>query len=275
MTNQELKKLSYIVRQDIIKMITKAGSGHPAGSLGIVEILVVLYGQILEHRPQKPNWFGRDRFILSAGHLCPALYSVLARHGYFDVEKLATLRELGSFLQGHPALTKTAFIEASTGSLGHGLSIACGMSLVAQIDKKDYDVWVLMSDAEQQEGTVWEAAMLADKYKLGNLKAIIDYNNIQLSGDTTGIMPIEPLEKKYVSFGWQVFKTDGHDLDDLKKVFLRAQQYDNGPCVVLVKTVPGKGVSFMEGKWQWHGRALSAEQTNEALRELKSNFENS
>jgi len=202
------------------------------------------------------------------------LYATLARAGYFPPEELNNLRQLGNKLQGHPSKKNFSLMEASSGSLGHGLSVAAGMSLVAKKEGKQYIIWCVISDAEHQEGSTWEAVMFSARNQLNNLKVIVDRNNIQLSGDIDNIMPISPLQQKYESFGWHVFEVDGHNIEDLIKVLQEANNYQDGPCVVLAKTIPGKGVSFMEGKWRWHGKAPNAGEAKRALDELNIQFQN-
>jgi len=267
-SSEQIKKEANILRQNVIKMIAGAGSGHPAGSLGMADVVSALYFKILNHNPTDPKKEDRDRVILSNGHICPLLYAVLASTGYFPKEELSNLRKLGDKLQGHPSKKDFDLIEASSGSLGHGLSVACGMAMASQQNEKTYKTWCLMSDAEHQEGSLWEAVMFASKYKLRNLKAIVDVNNIQLSGDVDQVMPLDLLKTKYESFGWQVIEVDGHDTEDLLVKLEQANNFENGPFVVLAKTIPGRGVSFMEGKWQWHGKAPNTEETKKALEEL-------
>lgn len=264
----QIKETANLLRQDVIKMISLAGSGHPAGSLGMADIFAVLYFKVLSHDLKDPNWEDRERVILSNGHICPILYATLARSGYFPIEDLAKLRQFGSPLQGHPAKKNLPIIEASSGSLGHGLSVACGMSLAARFNNKNYQVWCITSDGEHQEGSTWEAIMLASKYKLSNLNVIVDRNAIQLSGDVSQIMPIESLKTKYQNFGWNVIEVDGHVPEEILSALERSRQFDSGPKVVLAKTIPGKGVSFMENKWEWHGKAPNQEEAEQALREL-------
>ncbi len=264
-----LKEIARDIRIDIVKMIAEAGSGHPAGSLGVVDILVALYFNVLKHNFKDPFWEERDRFLLSAGHLCPALYAVLAQAGYFSKKELLTLRKLGARLRGHSHRNSPPGVEISAGSLGQGLSIACGMAAAAKLDKKNYRVVCLTSDGEHNEGQVWEAAMFASKYKLNNLVNIIDRNFIQIDGKTEKIMPLLSLKKKYRSFGWRVFQIDGHDLEKVIIAFKRAFRVKKRPSVIIAKTTPGKGVCFMEGKWQWHGRAPDKEEIRMAIKELK------
>ncbi len=265
---EQLKEIANLLRRDVITMISKAGSGHPAGSLGMADVFTALYFKVLSHNPEMPDWTERDRVILSNGHICPILYATLARVGYFPPEELNNLRQFGDKLQGHPSKKDFSLVEASSGSLGHGLSIAAGMSLAAKKDGKQYAVWCLMSDAEHQEGSIWEAIMLVSRYQLDNLKIIVDRNDIQLSGDIDNIMPISPLKQKYESFGWHVFEVDGHNIEDLIKILQEARNYQDGPCVILAKTIAGKGVSFMEGKWRWHGKAPNVKEAEKALKEL-------
>lgn len=268
MSPKELKQTANLIRQDIITMIAQAESGHPAGSLGMTDVLTTLYFNFLSYNFQNPSWENRDRVVLSHGHICPLLYALMARLGCFPLEELKTLRQMGSRLQGHPSKQDLPFIEASSGSLGHGLAVAAGMAYAAKLDKKESKIWCLMSDAEQQEGSTWEAVMLGAKYKLKNLKAIIDYNAIQLSGRVEEIMPLGKIEDKYRSFDWQVLEINGHDYDEIIKGFSQMIDFKEGPCVMIAKTIPGKGVSFMEGKWEWHGKAPDKTQAKVALEEL-------
>jgi len=265
---EQLEKEANALRRTVIKMIVGAGSGHPAGALGMADIVSVLYFKILNHNPTDPKKEDRDRVILSNGHVCPLLYAALASAGYFPKEELAGFRKLGNKLQGHPSRADFDLIEASSGSLGHGLSVACGMALAAQQEQQTHKIWCLMSDAEHQEGSLWEAAMFAAKYKLKNLKVIVDVNNIQLSGDVDQVMPLDLLKERYENFGWQVAEVDGHNIEGLLTKIEQANNFTNGPFVVLAKTISGKGVSFMEGKWQWHGKAPTAEESRKALEEL-------
>lgn len=273
MTKKELEKLKYTakeIRINIVKMITAAGSGHPAGSLGTTDIFTALYFGLLKHDPKKPNWKERDIFLLSAGHICPALYAVLAQAGYFDKKKLLTLRDLGSELQGHPHRNLKLSIESTSGSLGQGLSIAAGIACGLKADKKKNKVVCLTSDGEHNEGQIWEAVMFGAKYKLNNLINIIDRNFIQIDGPTTEIMPLGKLKKRYQSFGWRVFQIDGHDFEQIITTYKRACKIKKKPSIIIARTVPGKGVSFMEkGKWDWHGKAPTSEEEKRAIMELK------
>ncbi len=257
------------IRADIVQMIGKAGSGHPGGSLSCADIMAVLYfGDILRVKPDRPKWPDRDKFVLSKGHAAPTLYSTLARRGFFSSDILPTLRQLGSPLQGHPDCRKVPGIEASTGSLGQGLSIAVGMALASKMDGRRSNVWVLLGDGECQEGQVWEAAMSAAHYKLDNLVAIVDHNNLQIDGKVEDIMSIAPLEDKFKSFGWRVFIVDGHNVGQLIDLFEQAVEIKNTPVAIIAETVKGKGVSFMEGGKDWHGKAPDADQVKQALKQL-------
>ncbi len=256
------------LRSDIIRSIAVAGSGHPGGSLSVIDILAILYAHHLRHDPQKPDWPDRDRVVLAKGHACPALYAVLAHHGYFPKEWLSTLRQLGSALQGHPDRKRLPGIEAATGSLGQGLSIGLGMALAAKMDHKDSRVWVIAGDGELQEGQVWEAAMAAPKFKLDNLTLIVDANNGQIDGPVAEVMPLEPLQKKFESFGWETTAIDGHDLAAIEAAMSSAKKVLDRPQAILAKTIKGKGVSFMENNIAWHGRAPNREETERALKDI-------
>jgi transketolase len=248
-------------------MIYSAGSGHPGGSLSCVELLTVLYFSILRHNPRLPDWDMRDRFILSKGHAAPALYAVLAESGYFPVDELMTLRKTGSMLQGHPD-KKIPGIEVSSGSLGQGLSIACGIALNAKIGKLPSKTYVLLGDGECDEGQVWEAAMLASHYKLDNLIAIVDRNGLQIDGLTEKIMRLEPLTKKWAAFGWHVLEINGHDVQEIHSAFESTKKGKGKPTVIIAHTFKGKGVSFMEWIGAFHGKSLTKEELDVALKEL-------
>lgn len=257
------------IRIDIVKMTGKAGSGHPGGSLSAADIVAALYfGDVLRVRPGEPDWPNRDRFVLSKGHAAPVLYAALARKGFFPVEWLDTLRQLGSPLQGHPDCKQVPGVEVSTGSLGQGLSMAVGMALAGKLGRKDYKVWVLLGDGECQEGQVWEAAMAASHYKLDNLIAIVDHNGLQIDGKTEDVMSVDPLGDKFKAFGWQVLSVDGHNIPSLMEVFGQAMGVKDKPTVIVAETVKGKGVSFMENQKDWHGKAPDAAQLEQALKEL-------
>jgi transketolase len=268
------KKIKYLkskanqIRKLIIEMLAKAGSGHPGGSLSSADIITCLYFEIMRHNPKEPKWPDRDRFHLSKGHCCPALYAALALSGYFPLEELQTLRRLNSILQGHPD-RRTPGIEVASGSLGQGLSVALGMSLAAKIDQKDYRVYCLMGDGEIQEGNIWEAAMAAAHYKADNLCGIVDYNHFQIDGRTEEIMNLEPLVNKWEAFGWHVIQCDGHNFQELLEAFMEAKSIKLKPTIIIAHTVKGKGVSFMEHVVDFHGRAPTEKEREIALRELE------
>ncbi|MCL5784927.1 MAG: transketolase [Patescibacteria group bacterium] len=260
-----LEKKASDIRQDIIKMLLEAGSGHSAGSLGMADIFTALYFQILKHNPKNPKWPQRDRLVLSHGHVCPALYATLAHAGYFPVDELKTLRKFGSRLQGHPQRGCLPGLETTSGPLGSGLSQACGMALAGVMDQSPGRVVCLMSDGEQDEGNTWEAVMFAGKNRLHNLIALIDRNNIQIDGFTQEVMPLEPLKEKYEAFGWQVVEIDGHNFVEIIEAFNRT-----GPTLIIARTTPGKGVDFMENNFEWHGTTPDKEEAKRALKELRS-----
>ncbi len=266
-TENELnwEDLARTIRKDILKVLTKAGSGHTGGSLSIVEILLALYYKKMTHRPSQPDWPDRDRFILSKGHGAPALYAVLARLGYFELSDLWFLRCICGRLQGHPYNCSTPGVEISTGSLGQGLSAANGIAIAGKIDKKGYRVYCLLGDGEVQEGQVWEAAMTAAHYKLDNLCALIDYNKLQIDGPVSEIMGIEPLKKKWQAFGWSTSEIDGHCIKDILNALDCAETVKGKPSMIICHTVKGKGVSFMENKVEYHGVAPTAEELESAL----------
>lgn len=258
------------IRRDIIEMTGAAGSGHPGGSLSSVEIVATLYGAVMRHDPSDPKRADRDRLILSKGHAAPVLYAALAEHGYFPREELATLRKLGSRLQGHPDMRKTPGVEASTGSLGQGLALANGMALALRLDGLEADgptVFCLLGDGEIQEGEVWEAAMLAANYALGNLVAVVDLNGLQIDGPTCEVMDLGNVPEKFAAFGWTVITCDGHSIRELLDAFAKAKAAD-GPAVIVARTMKGRGVSFMEGLCDWHGKAPNADECARALSEL-------
>ena len=270
MTEKELKKLCNTIRQDVISMLVEAGSGHPGGSLSIVEILVSLYfGGVLKHDPKNSKWEERDRFFLSKAHACPALYSVLARAGYFPLEELKTLRKIGSRLQGHLDRVKLPYLESSAGALGEGLSLALGAALAAKFDNKKWRTYVLMSDGEQEEGQTMEAMMFAKQYKIDNLTGIIDVNGLQIDDWTIEEMGGAFLKERYEAFGWHVIDIDGHNLEQIIEACQTAKSIHKQPTVILARTTKGKGVSFMENKVEWHGKAPNKEQAEAALKELK------
>lgn len=265
-----LEELAIKLREDVISMVNRAGSGHIAGPLDMAEIFTALYFHILNHNPQNPNWPDRDRVVLSNGHICPIFYATLARAGYFSREELKTLRQLNSRLQGHPHRKTLPGVETTSGPLGLGLSQACGMALAARLDNKKYRIYCLMSDAEQQEGNIWEAVMFANKYKLSNLTAFIDRNNIQIDGFTENIMPLEPLKEKYESFGWHVLEINGHNIAQIVSAVAEAQAIFEKPTLIIAHTIAGKGVSFMEKDYFWHSRPFKPGEAEQALKELRS-----
>jgi len=265
----ELEQIARRVRRHIVGMIGEAGSGHPGGSLSCADILVALYFRVLNVDPRWPDWPGRDRFVLSKGHACPALYAVLAERGFFPVEELWTLRRLGSPLQGHPDMRKTPGVEASTGSLGQGLSIALGMALASRLDGAAWRVYVLLGDGEIQEGQVWEAAMAAAHYRADNLTAILDWNGLQIDGPNDQVMSIRPVADKWRAFGWEVREIDGHRFCEILEALAWARTVRGRPAIILAHTVKGRGVSFMEGQVDWHGKAPSPPQVKQALAELE------
>ncbi len=267
---KELELKANDVRQGIIRSLLSAGSGHSAGSLDMADIFTALYGAVLRHDPKKPDWPDRDRLLLSCGHIAPVRYSAMANFGYFPVEELLTLRKFGSRLQGHPERVKMPALESTSGPLGEGLAQGVGMALGAKLDSKDFRVYVVTSDAEHQCGLHWEAMMTAGKFKLDNLTCIIDRNFIQIDGSTEDVMPLEPLADKYRSFNWEVLECDGHDMASIFDACERAKQTKGKPQVIVAKTIPGKGVRYMEGDYTWHGKPPNKEQADEALRELSA-----
>ncbi|HHT24104.1 MAG TPA: transketolase [Clostridiaceae bacterium] len=269
MNENELKQKARHYRRDILKMLYEAGSGHPGGSLSSIDILTVLYSNVLRHNPENPCWEDRDRFILSKGHICPALYTILSDFGYFAREELGQLRQYGSMLQGHPCMHHTPGLEVSSGSLGQGLSIAVGVALAARLNGTDIRTYCLMGDGEVQEGQVWEAAMSAGHYKLDNLCAIVDKNGLQIDGNVEDVMNIDPLTDKFEAFNWNVIEIDGHDVVEIGNAFLQASQFSGKPTMIIADTVKGKGVSFMENAPGWHGVAPNKEQLDAALAELE------
>lgn len=249
-------------------MTFAAGSGHPGGSLSSADILSALYFKILNHRPYQPDWEGRDRFVLSKGHAAPAYYAALAESGYFPVRELLTLRKLGSRLQGHPSRGKAPGVEMSTGSLGQGLSVANGMALAAKLDGEHYRVYCLCGDGEIESGQIWEAAMFGAHYKIDNITVFIDRNGLQIDGPTEFVMSIEPLAKKWASFGWHVIEIDGHDMRQIWNACEEAKTIKGKPTVIIAHTIKGKGVSFMENSVSFHGKAPNEEELRRGLREL-------
>jgi len=264
----ELKKIARQTRRHIVEMIYKAASGHPGGSLGAADILVALYFGEMNHRPDDPRWPDRDRFVLSKGHISAAYYAVLAQAGYLPVDSLNTFRTLGSPLQGHPCMLKTRGVDISSGSLGQGLSVGNGMALAARLDGKTYRVYVLMGDGEVQEGQIWEAAMTAAHYKLDNVCAILDYNNLQIDGKVSSVKEIMPLKDKWAAFGWNTIEIDGHDFGQIFAALDAARAAKGKPTIIIAHTVKGKGVSYMENVADYHGKAPDEAGYAKAMAEL-------
>ena len=256
------------IRWNIVKMLSEAGSGHPGGSLSIADILSVLYFDEMRIDPQRPTWHDRDRLVLSKGHAAPALYAALSLRGYFPTEELLTLRKLGSHLQGHPDMKKTPGVDMSTGSLGQGLSAACGMAMAGRLDHKDYRIYAILGDGENQEGEIWEAAMFAAHYKLDKLTAFLDHNGLQIDGQTCDVLNPEPLDEKWQSFGWHVQVINGHDHQAIKAAINSAKEVIDKPSMIICNTIKGKGVSFMENQAGWHGKAPKGDEVEKALSEL-------
>jgi len=265
---ERLRRTAQSLRRHIIEMTYAAGSGHPGGSLSAAEILSVLYFSVMRHDSNDPHWEERDRFFLSKGHACPVLYAALGEAGYLDRSQFKKFRRLGSMLQGHPHRLKTPGVEASSGSLGQGLSLACGTALGFKLDGRSNRVYCLLGDGELQEGQIWEAAMAAGHYKLDNLCAIVDYNGLQIDGQVEQVMGLAPLAEKWRSFRWNVLEVDGHRVEALLSAFDRARNSRGRPTVILAHTIKGKGVSFMENRAEWHGRAPNREEYEKALKEL-------
>ena len=266
---EELKTMAKKVRRGIIEEVYKAQSGHPGGSLSVADILTVLYFDELNVDEKNPKWEDRDRLVLSKGHCSPALYSCLANRGFFDVEKLTTFRNIESKLQGHPDMTKVPGVDMTTGSLGQGLSAANGMAIAGKMDKKNYRVYCILGDGEIEEGQIWEAAMASSKYKLDNLCVIVDNNNLQIDGTIDKVMSPYPIDEKFKSFGFQIINIDGNDIEEIKKAFEVAKNVKEKPVCIIAKTTKGKGVSFMENKAEWHGKAPNEEQYKQAMKELE------
>lgn len=264
----DLKSKAKEIRKDIITEVFNAKSGHPGGSLSIADIMTVLYFDELNIDEKNPRWEDRDRLVLSKGHCAPALYAALSERGYFEKEKLVSLRKLDSNLQGHPNMNDVPGVDMSTGSLGQGLSAANGMAISAKLDNKNYRVYCILGDGEIQEGQVWEAAMSSNKFKLDNLCIIVDNNNLQIDGTTEEVMDLKPIDEKFKSFGFNVIIIDGHNYEEIKSSFKQARETKGKPTCIIAKTVKGKGVSFMENQAGWHGKAPNEEQYNQAMSEL-------
>lgn len=270
---RQLEAMANEIRQSIINMLVEAGSGHTAGPLGMADIFTALYFHTLRHDPSKPEWIHRDRVVLSNGHIAPILYATMAHAGYFPVEELLTLRKFGSRLQGHPHREYLPMLETSSGPLGSGLSQAVGMAIADRIDNgrtSSRQIYCLTSDGEHDEGNIWEAILLAGKEKLQNLTVVIDRNNIQIDGFTEDIMPLEPFADKYKAFNWNVIEIDGHDMREIVGAFETAKAVFEKPTVIIAHTIPGKGVSEFERKYEWHGKPPNKEEAEMALKELRS-----
>jgi transketolase len=267
-----LREIAARLRIDIIEMLAAAGSGHPGGSLSAIDIITCLFFSQMRHDPKHPDWPQRDRFVLSKGHAVPALYAVLAEAGYFPRQELMTLRRLNSRLQGHPVNTALPAIEACTGSLGQGLSVAQGMALAAKLSGDQFHVYCMIGDGESQEGQIWEAAMSAPKFKLDTLTVILDHNDGQIDGHVREVMNIEPVGAKWRAFNWNVLEIDGHDAEQIMGALEQAKAHRGRPTLIWAHTVKGKGVSFMENNVAWHGMAPNAEQTAKALAELREQY---
>jgi transketolase len=268
---EELNKVAGELRIEALKMIHRRGQGHPGGALSAAEIVAALYFHHLRIKPEIPDWDARDRFILSKGHASAILYPALAKRGYFPVEELDTWGEIGGRIQGHPDRLKTPGIDMSAGCLGHGISIGAGLCLAARTENLDYRTYVLIGDGECQAGIIWEGVMLAAKYGLSNLVTILDYNQVQLDGRIDEIMPLEPLKEKWASFNWNIIEIDGHNMKEVLDSLDEACMSKDRPTVIIAHTVKGKGVSFMEGKAEWHGKAPSADELKRAMEELTQN----
>ena len=266
----ELQKKAIQIKLDILEEVFSASSGHPGGSMSIAEILTYLYFHEMKIDPKNPKWDDRDRFVLSKGHTAPGLYAALAERGFFPTEDLKTFRKVDSYLQGHPDMKGVPGVDMTSGSLGLGISAACGMALSAKVYNKDYRVYTVLGDGEIAEGQVWEAAMFAAHYKLDNLCAFVDFNGLQIDGAITDVMNSTPIDDKFAAFGWNVVVIDGHDFNQIEKAVEEAKATKGKPTMILCKTTKGKGVSFMENKAGWHGKAPNAEEYEQAVKELKA-----
>ena len=268
MNIEDLKMKAKEIRKDIIEEVYNAKSGHPGGSLSIADIMAVLYFNELRIDEKNPRWEDRDRVVLSKGHCSPALYAALAERGFFDKEDLKSFRKIESNLQGHPDLNKVPGVDMTSGSLGQGLSIANGMAIAGKMDNKNYRVYTILGDGEIEEGQIWEAAMTANKYKLDNLCVIVDNNNLQIDGTIEEVMSSYPIDEKFKSFGFNVLTIDGNNIEEIISAFETAKQTKNKPTCIIAKTIKGKGVSFMENKAGWHGKAPNEEEYEEAMKNL-------
>ncbi len=265
---ENLQKIALSIRRNIIEMIYAASSGHPGGALSCADILTVLYFSEMNVSTNHPKDENRDRFVLSKGHASAALYATLAEKGFVEKDKLTSFRNINSILQGHPDMNKMPGIDMSTGSLGQGLSVANGMAMAAKMDGKDYRVYCLLGDGEIEEGQIWEAAMTASHYKLDNLCAIVDFNNLQIDGKVTDVMNVTPIDEKFKSFGFHVININGNDMDEILNAFEKARNTKGKPTAIIAKTIKGKGVSFMENQAGWHGKAPNEEEYKIAIQEL-------
>lgn len=266
---QAIEEKARAIRATVIEMLIAAKSGHTAGPLGMADIFAAFYFHILKHDPKNPDWEERDRLVLSNGHITPVRYATMAHAGYFPVEECLTLRKFGSRLQGHPERTKLPGVETTSGPLGSGLSQASGMAYALRMDNKKNRVYCLMSDGEQQEGNTWEAVMFAGKYKLSNLTAVMDRNNIQIDGMTEDVMPLEPLADKYRAFNWHVIEVDGHNIEEFVNAVEMAKAIFEKPTLILAHTIPGKGVPEIEFNYHWHGKPPSKDEGKDFLREIR------
>jgi len=266
-----LEAISLQIRQDVVRSLAAAGSGHLGGSLGLADVFTVLYFNMMNHQPENPSWPDRDRLVLSIGHVAPVLYATLATAGYFPKEELLTLRKLGSRLQGHPGRDHgLAGLELSAGSLGQGISVAVGMAISAKMDKKKHRIFCINGDGELQEGSVWEAAMSAAHYKLDNLTVIVDRNKLQIDGKVSDVMEIEPLKEKWEAFGWEVNECDGNNIAEIFQTFENVDYTNGKPTVIIANTIMGKGVKSIENDYNWHGKAPSTAEADQFIRELLS-----
>jgi transketolase len=271
--DEKIKKLeerAQLIREDLIKMLLEAGSGHTAGPLGMADIFTALYFHVLHHNPKKPGWPERDRLILSNGHICPVRYVTMAHAGYFSRKELMTLRKFGTRLQGHPERLKLPGVETTSGPLGSGLGQAAGIAYGALMDNKKFRVYCIMSDGEQEAGNTWESAMFAGKYKLHNLTAIIDRNNIQIDGVTEDVMPLEPLKAKYEAFNWRVLEVNGHNMEQFIDATEEAKTVFEKPTVIIAHTIPGRGVPEIEFDYNWHGKPPNKEEAVRFLHQLRT-----
>jgi transketolase len=271
---RDLRMMADVIREDIISSLVEAKSGHSAGPLGMADIFTALYCNVMKHNPKKPKWDGRDRLVLSNGHICPVLYATMANVGYFPKRELLTLRKFGSRLQGHPHRGALPGLETTSGPLGSGLSQSSGMAYGLRLDKKKNMVWCLCSDGEQNEGNHWEAVLFAGKHKLSNLVAITDRNYIQIDGDTEDIMPLDPLDDKYRAFNWNVRVIDGNDMKEVLSTLKSARHNRGKPLMIIANTIPGKGVDFMENDHTWHGKPPKPEEAELSLQEIHAHEAN-